>query len=189
MADYLEKSGMPRLTSDMAETLNASVSIKELLKAIKALKFSSAPGPDEYTGEFFKLLQKQVAGPLLDYYATVVEEKKFPQHANVALISLIPKTGKDLLQPGSYRPISLINVDIKILSRILSERLARLIPQIVKETKSGEKYELHAGTESTPSVVVHVCNSDTEDEEDPRVSPKPKIVQTRRPGLPPAKAN
>ncbi len=47
----------------------------------------------------------------------------FPFFFNDVLISVIPKKDRDPTEPSNYRPISLINEDCKILSKILASRL------------------------------------------------------------------
>lgn len=54
-----------------------------------------------------------------------------------AYIKIIPKKDKNPQDPASYRPISLINVDSKILSKIIAERIARILPDLIDESQSG----------------------------------------------------
>ena len=60
-----------------------------------------------------------------------------PQSLREASISLILKKNKDPIHCDSYRPISLLNVDVKILAKLLALRLDKFIPQIISPDQMG----------------------------------------------------
>ena len=53
------------------------------------------------------------------------------------MISVIHKEGKDKLECGSYRPISVLNVDYKLYTTILAKRLENILPQLVHNDQTG----------------------------------------------------
>lgn len=63
-----------------------------------------------------------------------------------AAITLLPKGGKDPLQCASYRPISLLNTDYKIVSKILAARLEKVISQIISPDQTGFILNRHSSS-------------------------------------------
>ena len=53
------------------------------------------------------------------------------------LITVIPKPGKDPLECASHRPISLINADLKIFSKVLANRLEVVAGKIISPDQTG----------------------------------------------------
>lgn len=56
---------------------------------------------------------------------------------NTAAITLILKPNKDPTLPSSYRPISLLNVDLKIITKTLAHRLDNIIPSLIHPDQTG----------------------------------------------------
>lgn len=127
---------LPTATPDQIQSLNAEIYYTEVCNTIRGSALGKAQGPDEFSSEFNKILVDQVSIPLAQYKSILNTGTLCPETKNV-FIKVLPKSGKDPLCPGSYQPISLIDQDLKILSKIPADRLSTFHPELIGPSQVG----------------------------------------------------
>lgn len=96
-----------------------------------------SPSPDGFPSEFFKKFSKELSPILLSVYQESFASGMLPQTMRQATISLILKKDKPPLECGSYRPLSLLNVDNKILAKMIAKRLEIVMPMLISDDQTG----------------------------------------------------
>jgi hypothetical protein len=124
------------VTNEINALLIMLPSHSKIKSAVFALNADSAPGPDGFGAYFYQhywdIVHSDVISSVLEFFTTSWILPGF----NSNIIALLPKV-PEASSIDQYRPIAMANFKFKIISKIIADRLATIMPSLISEEQKG----------------------------------------------------
>lgn len=134
---FLTQYSSTPLTIEDSAALDHPISMEETIEALKQLKMSKSPGPDGLTVSYYKSFADILLPKFITAFNSLASTPQACKDILEAHITLLPKPDKDPTLVSNNRPISLLNVDMKLYAKVLSNRILPLLPKLVSLDEVG----------------------------------------------------
>ena len=130
--EFLKNVNTKMLTDEQREYLERKITTNEHFEALKSFEKNKTPGNDGLTVEFYLGFWHLVEKTLINALNFAHERGQLSN-----MITLLEKKDKDKRFIKNWRPISLINVDVKIASKAIARRLESILPKLIHSDQNG----------------------------------------------------
>jgi len=137
MDNFLGRYQVPKLNQEQINHLNNHITPKDIEAVIKSLPTKKSPGPDGFSAEFYQTFIEVLIPKLSKLFHKIETDRVLSNSFYEATITLIPKPHKDPTKKENFRPISLMNIDAKILNKILANGIQEHIKTIIHHDQVG----------------------------------------------------
>ena len=123
---------LPTINEIQKTQCDTAITEYECLQAISQLANNRSPGPDGFAVEFYKVFWEDIKRPFMECLKYSISTNQLCPSQYEGIITLLPKPGKDRLFAANYRPITLLNCDYKIISKVVKNRINPFLSSPVK---------------------------------------------------------
>ena len=128
---------IPQLEENKKVQCDKKLTEEELLATLRKFKKDKSPGLDGLTAEFYLQFWDLLKEKLMQVYNESFKKGLLPESLRKGVIVLIEKKGKNRMDIANWRPITLLGVDYKLLTKTLAGRLKATLPDLVHPDQNG----------------------------------------------------
>ena len=123
------------IEEDERLSLERDFSKEEVIQVLQEMDGDKAPGPDGFIMAFFHKCWSVVENDVMAFFDHFHRSSRFEWSLNTSFLSLIPKKNNALIIKD-LRPISLVGNVYKLLSKVLANRLRRVLDKLISESQN-----------------------------------------------------
>ena len=133
---FIEGLNIPQLNVEEQESLEKDLTFEELKDALPSFADNKSPGEDGFTKEFYEVFFDLLGKDLLNSYNEALNRGSSSVSQKRGTITVIPKD-ENLSDLKNWCPISLLNIDYKILLKALAKRMEQHLPKLIHSDQTG----------------------------------------------------
>ena len=125
-----------KISDEDRDCIDSDITMIDLRKALNQMNENSAPGPNGLTVKFYKTFFTELAPLLVKMIDRAINGEGLSAELKQSHITLIPKDSGDPLLTKNYRPISLLNIEYKLITKVLANKISPFLDSIVNSDQA-----------------------------------------------------
>ena len=134
---FFNPENITPLNEDEWVSCEGQITSEECYNALKDFKVGKTPGTDGFPAEFYRFFWPEINKEMTESFNFAFQSRKLSITQRRGIISLIPQKFKDKTMLENLRPIPLLNVDYKIVTKAIAKRLEKVLPSIINPDQTG----------------------------------------------------
>ena len=128
---FLEGLNLPKISESDKAMCDVEITLDDLKESMLSMSDDKSPGNDGISSEFYDFFWEEVGVLMYESFMEAKVKEELSASQRQAIIKLLEKMDKDRRFIKNWRPISLLNIDVKILNKALAKKLKKVLKSIV----------------------------------------------------------